>query len=68
VNELTVVVVLLAASVLLLVAGAGLRRHARKRRVPEPALPRHRKHRDPYAPVHYDGIPLGEWLREDRTD
>jgi hypothetical protein len=38
----------------------------RRRRAPKLALPaRHRKHRDPYAPVHYDGIPVDRWLRDE---
>jgi hypothetical protein len=67
-NALAVVVVVLTATVALLVMGARLRPSSRPRHVPEPTVPRHRKHRDPYAPVHYDGTPLGEWQGEDRTD
>ncbi len=67
-NALAVVVVVLSASVLLLVVSARVRPPARPRHGPEPTLPRHRKHRDPYAPVHYEGTPLGERLREDRKD
>jgi hypothetical protein len=63
-GDLTITIIALFTATAMLAAGGPLLRRRRKQSAPLP-LARHRKRRDPYAPLHYDGSPAEQWLRGD---